>query len=331
MESRILVTGGAGYIGSHVCKALRQAGYLPVTFDNLSTGHDWAVKWGPFEIGDIRNTALLEKVMREHDVQAVMHFAAKSLVAESAADPLLYHINNVGGTFSLIEAMLKAGIKKIVFSSTCAVYGIPERTPIDEEAARRPINPYGRSKLGAENVLMDVAQAGKIDVALLRYFNAAGADRDLEIGEAHVPETHLIPLAIRAARGTGQALHVFGSDYPTPDGTCLRDYIHVADLAAAHIAALRYLAKRPGVSRFNLGTGQGVSVRQVLDAVSAAVGRPVPVIDAPRRAGDPPILFAANDNARQQLEWSPIQSDIRTIVESAVAWEAVYQARNLAT
>ena len=323
------MTGGAGYIGSHVCKALRQTGYLPVTFDNLSTGYDWAVRWGPLEVGDIRNTASLEKVMRDYAIHAVMHFAAKSLVAESVSDPLLYHVNNVGGTFSLIEAMLKAGIKKIVFSSTCAVYGIPDRTPIDEEAARRPINPYGQSKLGAENVLMDVAKAGRIDVALLRYFNAAGADRDLEIGEAHAPETHLIPLAIRAARGTGPALHVFGSDYPTPDGTCLRDYIHVSDLAAAHIAALHHLAKGQGVSRFNLGTGQGVSVRQVLDAVSGAAGRPVPVVDAPRRAGDPPILFAANDRARQQLEWSPVQSDIRTIVESAVAWEAVYQARGV--
>ncbi|HVJ42134.1 MAG TPA: UDP-glucose 4-epimerase GalE [Dongiaceae bacterium] len=327
MKTKVLVTGGAGYIGSHVCKALHQAGIIPVTFDNLSTGYDWAVQWGPLEVGDIRDTSRVAAVMKDHAVTAVLHFAAKSLVAESVADPLLYHANNVGGTMSLVEAMLSAGVSKIVFSSTCAVYGIPAQTPIDEDAARNPINPYGQSKLGAENVLMDVARTGKLQVALLRYFNAAGADAALDIGEAHVPESHLIPLAIRAARGGGEALRLFGTDYPTPDGTCLRDYIHVTDLAAAHIAALDYLMTGVELCRFNLGTGQPVSVREVLDAVSDAVGKPVPVIESPRRAGDPPALYAANDAARSQLNWQPQHSDIVTIVRSAVAWEAAYQDR----
>jgi UDP-arabinose 4-epimerase len=328
VERKVLVTGGAGYIGSHVCKALRETGITPVTFDNLSTGHSWAVKWGPIEVGDILDTAGLAEVMRHHQVEAVLHFAAKSLVAESVANPLLYHHNNVGGTVSIIDAMGRAGVKRIVFSSTCAVYGTPARTPIDEETPRNPINPYGQSKLGAENVIMDVARSGRIQAVLLRYFNAAGADADLEIGEAHMPESHLIPLAIRAARGIGPALSLFGTDYPTPDGTCLRDYIHVTDLAAAHVAALAALERGLTLARFNLGTGQPVSVREVLAAVEKAVGQPVPAIESPRRAGDPPALYAANGLARQQLDWQPRVSDIRTIVDSAAAWDHAFSTRS---
>jgi len=330
MERKVLVTGGAGYIGSHVCKALHDAGITPVTFDNLSTGHSWAVKWGPIEIGDILDTTALAEVMRHHNVEAVLHFAAKSLVAESVTNPLLYHHNNVGGTLSIVEAMGRAGVTRIVFSSTCAVYGIPATTPIDEDAPRNPINPYGQSKLGAENVLMDVARSGRIQAVLLRYFNAAGADAGLEIGEAHMPESHLIPLAIRAARGNGPALSLFGTDYPTPDGTCLRDYIHVTDLAAAHVAALRQLERGLTFARFNLGTGRPVSVREVLSAVERAVGKPVPVLESPRRAGDPPALYAANGLARQQLDWTPRMSDIQAIVDSAAAWEEVFSRPALA-
>lgn len=327
MHGTVIVTGGAGYIGSHVCKALHQRGILPVTIDDLSTGNEWAVKWGPLHIANICDGAGLREIFRQYKVDAVLHFAAHSQVGESVADPLKYHRNNIGGTVSLAEAMLDCQVRKLVFSSTCAVYGMPDTTPITEEAARRPVNPYGQSKLSAENALIDIAATGKLSVAMLRYFNAAGADPDLEIGEAHEPESHLIPLAIRAAAGQLARFRLFGTDYPTPDGTCLRDYIHVNDLASAHLAALDFLDHKSGAYGFNLGTGTAVSVREVLSAVERVMGRPVPTVEVERRAGDPPMLYAANAKARQELNWQPRHSDIDTIVRSAVAWDDLYRTR----
>jgi UDP-arabinose 4-epimerase len=316
----VLVTGGAGYVGSHVCKALDRAGLTPVTFDNLATGHRWAVKWGPLEEGDIRDSFRLETVMRRHRVTAVLHFAALSLVGASAKQPFDYYDVNVNGALSLSNAMRQYGLKKLVFSSTCAVYGMPERMPIVEEAATLPVNVYGRTKLAAENLFSDLARAGDIDVVMLRYFNACGADKDGEIGEAHDPESHLIPLAIQAALGEGGPLSLFGTDYPTPDGTCLRDYIHVEDLAAAHLKALQLLDSKPGVHAFNLGTGIGVSVRQVLAAVGKLAGKPVPVDEAPRREGDAPQLYASPAKAERELGWRAQATDIESMVGSAINW-----------
>ena len=327
MQKTVIVTGGAGYIGSHVCKALHLAGIMPVTVDDLSSGNEWAVKWGPLHVANIADGVELRRIFGLYKADAVLHFAAHSQVGESVTDPLKYHRNNIGGTVSLADAMIHAGIRKLVFSSTCAVYGVPEKTPITEETARQPVNPYGQSKLSAENALIDIAGTGRISVAMLRYFNASGADADLEIGEAHEPETHLIPLAIRAATGHLKQFRLFGTDYATPDGTCLRDYIHVHDLAEAHLAALRYLDGKEGAHAFNLGTGEAVSVRQVLQAVERVTGKAVPTAEVDRRAGDPPALFAANAKARRELNWTPVHSDIDSIVRSAVAWDEVYQQR----
>jgi UDP-arabinose 4-epimerase len=316
----VLVTGGAGYVGSHVCKALSRAGYLPVAFDNLATGHRWAVKWGPLEIGDVRDPAALETSMRHHGVAAVLHFAALSLVGRSAEMPLEYHDVNVGGALALARAMRKIGLRKLVFSSTCAVYGMPHGLPIAEDAPTAPVNVYGRTKLAAENLFSDLARADAIDVVLLRYFNAAGADSDGEIGEAHDPESHLIPLAIRAALDPAETLKVFGTDYATPDGTCLRDYIHVEDLGSAHLKALDFLERNPGCHAFNLGTGIPVSVREVLASVERLAGKPVKIVESPRRAGDPERLFASPDKARRALGWSAAATGIDTMVGSALNW-----------
>jgi UDP-arabinose 4-epimerase len=316
----VLVTGGAGYVGSHVCKALSRAGFLPVTIDNLATGHDWAVKWGPLEIGDVRDTGLLEALMRRYRVKAVLHFAALSLVGRSAELPFEYYDVNVGGALSLALAMRNCGLRRLVFSSTCAVYGMPDRLPLAEDMPTLPVNVYGRTKLAAENLFTDLARANVIDVALLRYFNAAGADSEGEIGEAHDPESHLIPLAIRAALDPAETLKVFGTDYPTPDGTCLRDYIHVEDLAAAHLKALDLLEKNPGHHAFNLGTGVPVSVREVLASVERLSGQPVKILESPRRIGDPEQLFASPEKARHGLCWSPASTGIDTMVGSALNW-----------
>jgi UDP-arabinose 4-epimerase len=319
-QPTVLVTGGAGYVGSHACKALHRAGILPVTLDNLSTGHQQAVKWGPLEVGDVRNESFVAEVMVRHKATAVLHFAAASLVGESASKPYEYYDNNVNGAIALVGAMRRCSVSRIVFSSTCAVYGMPEQLPIDETEATRPINVYGRTKLAVENFLADVAATGAIRTTMLRYFNAAGADSDGDIGEAHATETHLIPLAIQAALDQGDPLSVFGSDYPTADGTCERDYVHVEDLAEAHLAALSFLERTAGSRPFNLGTGQPVSVRQVLQAVEHMFDAKVPVIEAPRRAGDPPRLFAAPGRAERDLGWVATRSDIRSIVESAARW-----------
>jgi UDP-arabinose 4-epimerase len=319
-QTTVLVTGGAGYVGSHVCKALHRSGVTPVTIDNLSTGHRQAVKWGPLEVGDIRNQDFVSDVMSRHKVGAVLHFAALSLVGESASKPYEYYDNNVTGALSLVSAMQRCGVARIVFSSTCAVYGMPDRLPIEETEATRPINVYGRTKLAVENFLTDVAATGAIRAVLLRYFNAAGADSDGEIGEAHSPETHLVPLTLQAALHPDRPMSVFGSDYPTADGTCERDYVHVEDLAEAHLQALAFLETTAGSRAFNLGTGQPVSVRQVIRSVERVLGTKVPTIEAPRRAGDPPRLFAAPGRAERDLGWVATRSGIDSIVESAVRW-----------
>ena len=319
-QSTVLVTGGAGYVGSHVCKALHRSGLVPVTLDNLSTGHREAVKWGPLEVGDVRNESFVAEAMVRHKAAAVLHFAAASLVGESAGKPYEYYDNNVNGAIALVGAMRRCGVSRIVFSSTCAVYGMPQTLPVEETEATRPINVYGRTKLAVENLLTDVAATGAIRAAMLRYFNAAGAYGDGEIGEAHATETHLVPLAIQAALEPSRPLSVFGSDYATADGTCERDYVHVEDLAEAHLAALAFLEATAGSRVFNLGTGQAVSVRQVLRTVERVLGMKVPVIEAPRRAGDPPRLFAAPGRAERDLGWVATRSDIGTIVESAARW-----------
>jgi UDP-arabinose 4-epimerase len=268
----------------------------------------------------VRDSGLLEALMRRHRVQAVLHFAALSLVGRSAELPFEYHDVNVGGALSLALAMRNCGLRRLVFSSTCAVYGMPANLPIAEDTPTLPVNVYGRTKLAAENLFSDLARAGIIDVALLRYFNAAGADSESEIGEAHDPESHLIPLAIRAALDPAETLKVFGTDYPTPDGTCLRDYIHVEDLAAAHLKALDLLEKTPGCHAFNLGTGVPVSVREVLAAVERLSGRPVKTVESPRRTGDPERLFASPEKARRELGWSAASTGIDTMVGSALNW-----------
>jgi UDP-glucose-4-epimerase GalE len=332
MGGNVLVTGGAGYIGSHACKALAASGYNPVAFDNLVYGHRWAVKWGPFIRGDLADAASLEQILREHNVQAVLHFAAYAYVGESMEHPGRYFRNNVSGSINLLNAMVAAGVRKIVFSSTCATYGLPETLPISEEHPQRPVNPYGESKLFIERALKWYETAHGLRSVALRYFNAAGADGDGDIGEDHDPETHLIPLAIESALGRRSHLDIFGTDYPTPDGSAVRDYIHVTDLATAHVAALDYLAAGNASSALNLGTGRGHSVREVIAEVERVSGRKLPAREAPRRPGDPPVLVAAWEHAARLLQWRPRHSDLGTIVETAWRWHegraAVSEARN---
>ncbi len=316
----VLVTGGGGYIGSHACKALHQAGYQPIACDNLVYGHPWAVRWGPLEQGDIADRAWLDTLIERYRPLAVMHFAAYAYVGESVRDPGKYYRNNVAGTLTLLEAVRDHGIGHVIFSSTCATYGIPARVPIAEDCPQTPINPYGASKLMIERMLADFEVAHGLRAISLRYFNAAGADPQGEIGEDHDPETHLIPLAIRAAQGGGPALAIFGGDYATPDGTAVRDYIHVTDLAAAHVRALDDLLAGGASAALNLGTGQGASVREVIAAVAAVAGRPVPVREAPRRAGDPPVLVADPRRAMERLGWRPLHSRLPRIVETAWRW-----------
>jgi UDP-arabinose 4-epimerase len=315
----VLVTGGAGYIGAHACKALAKAGHRPVTFDSLVHGHRDAVRWGPLEEGDLLDGERVERLFSDYDFACVMHFAAFIAVGESTVDPGKYYRNNVGGTLSLLQAMARHGVDAIVFSSTAAVYGTPEIVPIPESAALAPINPYGWSKLTSEQMIADFGEAHGIRYTVLRYFNACGADPDGEIGEDHEPETHLIPLALEAVTG-GKPLTLFGEDYPTPDGTCIRDYIHVADLAAAHVAALERLRGGAQSATLNLGTGRGVSIRDVFQAIERVTGQEVPHIVGPRRSGDPAALVAGPARALQQLGWTPLASDIDSIVESAWRW-----------
>lgn len=313
----IIVTGGAGFVGSHACKALSAAGFRPVTVDNLSTGHADAVKWGPLEKVDVRDRVALVDVMRRHDAAAVMHFAAFAVISDSIAHPDAYYDNNVGGLISLLAAMKETGIGRLVFSSSCATYGIPDQLPIRESVRQLPINPYGWTKLMGERIILDHAAAFGFRHALLRYFNAAGADPEGELSERHDPETRLIPLALMSAAGTRPALKVYGTDYATPDGTCIRDYIHVADLGDAHVKALGHLLDAGASLAVNLGTGQGRSIREVCAAIARVTGRIVPVEDALRREGDPPELVADPSEARCLLGFTARRSDLDTIVRDA--------------
>ena len=315
----VLVTGGAGYIGSHACKALAAAGYTPVTYDNLVHGHEWAVKWGPLERGDVGDAARLRGVFQAHRPIAVMHFAAVAYVGESVADPAKYYRNNVTGTLTLLDAMRDAGVGHMVFSSTCATYGTPKTLPISEDAPQAPINPYGATKLMVERVLADYAHAYGLRAVALRYFNAAGADPDGEIGEDHQPETHLIPLVLEAAAG-GAPITVLGDDYDTLDGTCIRDYVHVSDIADAHVLALEGLERGGLRPAYNLGAGVGVSVAEVIETAREVTGRAIAVKIGPRRPGDPAALLADPARAMADLGWSPRRVGIGSIIETAWAW-----------
>jgi UDP-arabinose 4-epimerase len=322
----VLVTGGAGYIGSHTCKALAAAGYLPVTYDSLVHGHAWAVKWGPLVQGDIADARRVRETLRAYDIDSVIHFAGFAYVSESMKKPGMYFRNNAMNTLTLLEAMQEAGADKIVFSSTCATYGVANEVPLHEGNLQNPINPYGESKLFVEKMLRWWGGAHGLRSIALRYFNAAGADIGGEIGEDHTPETHLIPLAIQAATGERTHIDLFGTDYPTPDGTAIRDYIHVSDLASAHVQALRRLEGGGESIALNLGTGRGHSVKEVIAMVERVSGRPVPVVYAPRRAGDPPELVARVTLAREVLDWDPQHSSLETIVGSAWRWHSEEQA-----
>jgi UDP-glucose-4-epimerase GalE len=329
MHSAVLVTGGAGYIGSHTCKALADAGFEPVTIDNLVYGHRSAVKWGPLIEGDLADSNLLDKTLRKYRPLGVIHFAAYAYVGESMRDPGKYFRNNVCGSVNLLEAMARNGCNCVVFSSTCATYGVPEHIPIDEQSKQQPVNPYGESKLAVERTLWWYWQCHKIKYAALRYFNAAGADAAGEIGEAHDPETHLIPLTIEAALGLRDHVEVYGSDYETPDGTAIRDYIHVTDLADAHVRSLTCLLDKGQTMTLNLGTGRGHSVREVISAVELAAGNKVPVKAAPRRPGDPPVLVAESSLAQSTLGWKPKHSSLKEIVTSAWRWHSKQCGANL--
>ena len=316
----VLVTGGAGYVGSHCCKAFSQAGWTVVVYDNLSRGFREAVRWGPLVEGDIRDRTTLDAALAEHRPDAVAHFAAFTYVGESVTDPALYYDNNVVGTLSLLDACVAAGVDKLLFSSTCATYGVPHYTPLDETHPQYPINPYGWTKLVIERALADYSAAYPLRYAALRYFNAAGADLGGEIGERHVPETHVIPLAILAAQGSGAPFTILGDDFPTRDGTGLRDYIHVDDLGDAHCRALAYLMDGGASDVFNLGTGVGTTVKEIADAVEARSGRPLQRIISGRRQGDPPALYANARKAERVLGWKATRSDVKTIIDSAWAW-----------
>jgi UDP-glucose-4-epimerase GalE len=319
MPRTILVTGGAGYVGAHACKGLARAGFTPVVFDNLSTGHRDFVRWGPLAEGDIRDYSAVLQALRDYRPDAVLHFAACAYVGESVVDPQKYYDNNVTGSLSLLKAMLEVGCRNIVFSSSCAIYGEPEELPIGEAAPKNPLSPYGASKLMVERLLSDYGCAYGLSSIALRYFNAAGADPDGEIGELRDPETHLIPRAMMAIQGHIEDFAVFGSDFDTPDGTAIRDYIHVSDLADAHVAALsRLLAGRPD-GKFNLGTGHGYSVKEVLDAIAAETGTSLRAV-GPRREGDPGSLIADPTLARGELGFTPASSNLETIIKTAWAW-----------
>jgi UDP-arabinose 4-epimerase len=320
MSLKTLVTGGAGYIGSHTCKALAAAGHTPVVLDNLSTGHRWAVKWGPLVVADIADRSRVKSTVKEFGIGAVIHFAAHAYVGESVRKPQKYFDNNVTKTLALLDTLLEAGISKVVLSSSCATYGVPQKLPISEDDAQQPINPYGESKLFVEKVLYWYEVAYGIRHMNLRYFNAAGADPDGEIGEDHDPETHLIPLVIAAAQGVNPTFEIFGTDYDTADGTAVRDYVHVCDLARAHVNALDYLVAGGHSASVNLGTGCGHSIREVISAVETISGRAVPVVEGPRRPGDPATLIANPQLGQTVLSWTPDKSDLQTIVRTAWRW-----------
>lgn len=316
----VLVCGGAGYIGSHINKQLHIEGYETVVFDNLVYGHREAVKWGKFEQGDLSNIEDIERVFNKYSIEAVFHFAAYAYVGESVAEPEKYYYNNVSNTLNLLKVMREHGCRKIIFSSTCATYGEPERVPITEDMPQNPINPYGATKLMMERILKDYYRAYGIEFVVLRYFNAAGADPEGEIGESHDPETHIIPLVLDAASGRREDIKVFGTDYETLDGSCVRDYIHVYDLATAHLLALHYLEQGKESDFFNLGNELGTSVLQVIDSVKKVTGREFKVTLTDRRPGDPAVLVGSSRKAQEILGWEPIYKDIDKIVEHAWKW-----------
>jgi UDP-glucose-4-epimerase GalE len=319
-QKSILVTGGAGYIGAHACKALAGAGYMPVAYDNLVYGHSQSVKWGPLEEGDIGDRRRLETVLQKYKPLAVMHFAAYAYVGESVENPAKYYRNNVAGTLTLLESMRNCGINRMIFSSTCATYGMPEQIPIGEDHPQCPINPYGRGKLMIEWILQDFTTAYDLKFVSLRYFNAAGADPDAEIGEDHDPETHLIPLVLDAALDRRDHLEIFGTDYDTSDGTCIRDYIHVSDLADAHLLALKYLRDGGESNVFNLGNGNGFSVREVIAVAGEIAGCDIPCVESERRPGDPPVLIGSSDKIKKALSWNPVFNELEAIIDTAWRW-----------
>jgi len=316
----ILIVGGAGYIGSHVNKLLAQRGYRTVVFDNLSRGHRQFVRWGEFFEGNLLHLAQVRSCFEQYPIEAVMHFSALSLVEESVAHPEQYYQNNVVGTLNLLQVMREFSVRSFIFSSTCATYGVPEIIPIPEDHPQNPVNPYGQTKLMIEKALKDYDSAYGIRHVNLRYFNAAGADPEGEIGELHQPETHLIPLTIFAAMGFKEEVKIFGTDYPTKDGTCVRDYIHVTDLAEAHLQALDYLIGEGKSDSFNLGNGNGYSVREVIETVKKVSQKGFRVVEAERRAGDPPVLIGSSEKAMKVLKWKPRYHALETIVETAWNW-----------
>ena len=316
----VLITGGAGYIGSHTAKIMARAGHKPVVLDNLSFGHRWAVKWGPLEVGDLADKDFIKSVLSKYQIEAVIHFAASAIVNESMTDPTKYFRNNTVNTLNLLDAMLEVGVKHIVFSSTCATYGNPVRMPMDETHPQTPINPYGESKLFIEKIMHWYAGAYGLKYVALRYFNAAGADPEGETGEDHTPETHLIPVIIEAALGKRSQISIFGTDYETADGSAVRDYIHVNDLGAAHVLAMQHLKKGGDSVTLNLGTGRGSSVREVIAAVKKSSGAEFKIVEAARREGDPPVLVADPSKARAVLGWKLQYDDIQTIVDHAWNW-----------
>lgn len=325
MAAKVLVTGGAGYIGSHACKALHAAGFVPVTYDNLCTGWQQAVKFGPFEQGDLLDRARLDGVLAEHRPVAVMHFAALSQVGEAMREPGKYWRGNVSASLSLIEAVVAAGIRDFVFSSTCATYGDHDGVVLDENTHQTPLNAYGASKRAIEDMLKDFAASDGLRSVIFRYFNVAGADPDGEVGEFHQPETHLVPLILDAIDGKRGGLTVHGTDYPTPDGTCIRDYVHVMDLVDAHVLGLKYLRDGPvltggGTEVFCLGTGNGFSVREVIDQSRQVTNREVPVVEGPRRAGDAVKLVSGSEKAISVLGWNPARSTLPQMIRDAWRW-----------
>jgi UDP-glucose 4-epimerase len=316
----ILIVGGAGYIGSSVNKLLNKMGYKTIVFDNLSNGHIEFVKWGKFYKGDLGNIDNIEKVFMENKIDCVMHFSAYAYVGESVINPQKYYKNNLSNTINLLDVMLKYGVKKFIFSSTCAIYGIPIQIPIPEDHPQNPVNPYGKTKFMVEEILKDYDKAYGLKYVSFRYFNASGADPDCEIGEWHDPETHLIPLSIYNALGITENITVFGTDYPTPDGTCIRDYIHVNDIAKAHILGFEYLMSENKSNFFNLGNGNGFSVKEILDIVSMISGKKLNIVYGKRREGDPPILVGSSKKAYEILGWKPEFDKISDIIETAYRW-----------
>lgn len=317
---KVLITGGAGYIGSHTCKLLAEAGHVPIVFDNFSTGHRWVARFGPVVEGDIADKAAIASAFSDYRPEAVIHFAASAYVGESMREPLHYFRNNIAGTLNLLEVMAGSGVSKLVFSSSCATYGVPTSVPITEDTGQKPINPYGTSKLVGEQMMQAAADAGLLDCIALRYFNASGADLDGEIGEYHQPETHIIPLVLAAIAHPDRSFTILGDDYETPDGSCVRDYLHVADLARAHVSALDVLSGQPRFQSFNLGTGQGYSVKEIIAAAERITKGTLVAVSGDRRPGDPPVLIADATRAREVLGWEPKYSDLDTILRTAWQW-----------